>query len=132
MNVPSIQEVVRTVVSIMGNNVSGSVGLFGMPLELFLVLVVILGIAIVGSIIIIAIRKPKPTSLGEAFDKALQELELTGIKGIGPKRAEILKAAGVSTVSDLAASSAKDLSRKTGIYEKTISRWLEQAKEIIE
>lgn len=132
MNVPSIQEVVRTVVSIMGNNVSGSVGLFGMPLELFLVLVVILGIAIVGSIIIIAIRKPNPTSLGEAFDKALQELELTGIKGIGPKRAEILKAAGVSTVSDLAASSAKDLSRKTGIYEKTISRWLEQAKEIIE
>lgn len=132
MNVPSIQEVVRTVVSIMGNNVSGSVGLFGMPLELFLVLVVILGIAIVGSIIIIAIRKPKPTSLGEAFDKALHELELTGIKGIGPKRAEILKAAGVSTVSDLAASSAKDLSQKTGIYEKTISRWLEQAKEIIE
>jgi predicted flap endonuclease-1-like 5' DNA nuclease len=102
-----------------------------MPLELFLVLVVILGIAIVGSVIILAIGKPNPTSPKEAFEEALHDLELTGIKGIGPKRGEILKAAGVNTVSDLAVSSAKDLSKKTGIYEKIISRWLEQAKEIV-
>jgi len=103
-----------------------------MSLELFIVLVLIIGIAIVGSILVLAIKNPKPTSTDEAFEEALQELELTGIKGIGSKRAEKLKAVGVNTVSDLAASSARDLSQKTGIPEKTISRWIGQAKEIIE
>lgn len=51
-------------------------------------------------------------STEEALEETLQELELTGIKGIGSKRAEELKAVGVNTVSDLAASSARDLSQK--------------------
>jgi len=103
-----------------------------MPLELFVVLILIIGIAIVGSILVSVIKKPKPTSTEEVFEEALQELELTGIRGIGSKRAEELKAVGINTVSDLAASSVKDLSQKTGIPEKTISRWIRQAKELIE
>ncbi len=118
--------------SITGNNVYRSTSLFGIPLELFIILVVIVGIAIVVGIVVAAIKNPKPTPLGEAFEEALQELELTGIKGIGSKRSEELKAVGVNTVSDLATSSAKDLSQKTGISEKIISRWIVQAKEIIE
>lgn len=118
--------------SITGNNVYRSTSLFGIPLELFIILVVIVGIAIVVGIVVAAIKNPKPTPLGEAFEKAMQELELTGIKGIGSKRSEELKAVGVNTVSDLATSSTKDLSQKTGISEKIISRWIVQAKEIIE
>ena len=53
-------------------------------------------------------------------------------QGIGPKRAEELKAAGVKTVSDLAKRSAKNLSEKTGISIKDISRWIVQANEMIE
>ena len=123
--------VVRTVGLSEGDKVY-SVSVFGIPLELFIILVVIIGIAIVGSIIAVAIKKSKPKPPGEAFEEALQELELRGIKGIGSKRTEELKAVGVNTVSDLATSSAKDLSQKTGISEKIISRWIEQAKEIIE
>jgi len=129
--VPPLQEVVRTVGLSEGNK-GCSVSVFGIPLELFIVLVVIIGIAIVGSIVVFAIKKPKPASLGETFEEALQELELTGIKGIGSKRVEKLKAAGVNTVSDLAASSVKDLSQKTGISEIFISRWIKQARKIIE
>ena len=132
MSVPSLQEVVRTVASINGNNVSRSISLFGIPLEFFIILVVIVGLAIASGIVVAAIKKPKPMPLGKAFEEAMQQLELTGIKGIGSKRSEELKAVGVNTVSDLATSSAKDLSQKTGISEKIISRWIVQAKEIIE
>ena len=103
-----------------------------MPPELFIVLILIIGIAIVGSILVSAVKKLKPTSIEDAFEEALQELELTGIRGIGSKRAKELKAVGINTVSDLAASSVKDLSQKTGIPEKTISRWIGQAKELSE
>ena len=130
-SVPQPQEVVRNVGLSEGDKVP-SISMFGISVELFIVLVVIIGIAIVGSIVVFAIKKPKSTSLREAFEEALQELELTGIKGIGSKRAEELKATGVNTISDLATSSPKDLSQKTGISEKVISRWVEQAREIIE
>jgi len=71
--------------------------------------------------------------LEEALEEASKFLiGLTEIRGIGPKRAEELKAAGVNIISDLATSSAKDLSQKTGISERIISRWIEQAKEMIE
>jgi Holliday junction resolvasome RuvABC DNA-binding subunit len=56
---------------------------------------------------------------------------LTEIKGIGPKRAKELKAAGVNTVSELAKSSPKYLSEKTGISIKNISKWIVQANEMI-
>ncbi len=57
-------------------------------------------------------------------------IELTEIKGIGPKRVRELKAAGVKNVSDLAKRSAKDLSEKTGISIKIISEWIVQANEM--
>lgn len=57
-------------------------------------------------------------------------IELTQIKGIGPKRVRELKAAGVKNVSDLAKRSAKDLSEKTGISIKLISEWIVQANEM--
>ncbi len=71
----------------------------------------------------VEVREPRESAL---------PIDLTEIKGIGPKRAEELKAAGVKTVSDLAKRSAKNLSEKTGIPIKTISRWIVQANEMIE
>lgn len=79
----------------------------------------------------------KPPLLEEAVEvreprESTLPIALTEIKGIGPKRAEELKAAGVKTVSDLAKRSAKNLSEKTGIPIKTVSRWIVQANEMIE
>lgn len=65
-------------------------------------------------------REPKPPR------------ELAEIKGIGPQSARKLKAAGVDTVSDLAKRSAKNLSEKTGISIKIISKWIVQANEMAE
>ena len=57
-------------------------------------------------------------------------LDLTEIKGIGSKRAEILDLAGVKTVSDLANSSVLILSSKTGISKKFLLQWIKQAKDL--
>jgi len=130
MDMPSLQEVAGTVASTNSSNASKSTSLVGISLELFIVMVVIMAIAIVATIIVATTRKPKPTTLGEAFEEALQDLELTAIRGIGPKRVEELNAAGVNTVLHLATTSAKDLAQKTGISEKTISRWIAQARKI--
>jgi len=55
-------------------------------------------------------------------------LDLTLIKGIGPKRAAVLSLVGVKNVSDLANSSIFVLSSKTGIPEKFLFQWIKQAK----
>jgi predicted flap endonuclease-1-like 5' DNA nuclease len=57
-------------------------------------------------------------------------VELEEIKGVGPKTAQKLKAADINHVSDLAISSAKFLSQKTGLSEKSLSNWIEQAKRM--
>ena len=82
-------------------------------------------------------ERVKPTFLEKAFEvreptEARIPMELTEIKGIGRRRAKQLKAAGVKTVSDLAKRSAKNLSGKTGIPIKTVSKWIVQANELIE
>jgi predicted flap endonuclease-1-like 5' DNA nuclease len=98
----------------------------------FILLIVVVDIVIVGVIILVAIKKLQPRSGEEEVKEALREIKLTMIKGIGSKRAKELKAVGVNTVSHLATASAKDLSQKISISEKTISRWIEQANEITE
>jgi len=132
MNMPLLQEVAVTFASINGNDASGGTSVFGMPLELFILLIVVVDIVIVGVIILVAIKKLQPRSGEEEVKEALREIKLTMIKGIGSKRAKELKAVGVNTVSHLATASAKDLSQKISISEKTISRWIEQANEITE
>lgn len=59
-------------------------------------------------------------------------IELEKIKGIGTKTAEKLKAANITNVSDLAKASAGFLSQKTGLSEKSLSKWIEQARMYIE
>ena len=56
--------------------------------------------------------------------------ELTQIMDVGPRRARLLKAAGINTVSDLAAAPVRDLSERTGIPLKTLSKIIERANRI--
>ena len=78
-------------------------------------------------------KEPAKPSLLEVEPREPKLLkDLTEIKGIGPNRAEELKAAGVRTVSDLAKRSAKNLSEKTGISIKIISKWIVEANKMIE
>lgn len=58
-------------------------------------------------------------------------LELTAIKGIGEERAERLKACGVDSIQDLADSDLQKLSEQAKISEKTLKKWVEQAKKLI-
>jgi|YelNatPaOPRAMG01_1025707.scaffolds.fasta_scaffold00318_19 predicted flap endonuclease-1-like 5' DNA nuclease len=58
-------------------------------------------------------------------------LKLTDVKGIGTKRAEQLKAVGITGVEDLAKASAEDLASKLGVSPKTTGKWIEEAKKLL-
>jgi predicted flap endonuclease-1-like 5' DNA nuclease len=58
-------------------------------------------------------------------------IELTNVKGIGPKRAEQLKRLGIYTVYDLADANADELAKKVELSPKITNRWVEEAKKLI-
>lgn len=57
---------------------------------------------------------------------------LTDIKGIGKKRAELLRNMGVTTIESLAKASAEDVAAKLRVSVKTANTWIESAKKLIE
>jgi predicted flap endonuclease-1-like 5' DNA nuclease len=61
-----------------------------------------------------------------------QKMELTKVKGIGEKRAQQLKALGISSVEDLAKVSAADIAEKLKISPKITGKWIENAKTLAE
>jgi len=61
-----------------------------------------------------------------------QKMELTEVKGIGEKRAQQLKALGISSVEDLAKASATDIAEKLKISPKITGKWIENAKTLAE
>jgi len=75
------------------------------------------------------VEEKKPEAIEEA---APPKVELIGVKGIGVKRAEQLKALGINSVEDLAGASAKDLAAKLKISPKITGRWIENAKKLAE
>ena len=56
---------------------------------------------------------------------------LTEVKGISQKRFEQLKAIGIDSVKKLAESDHKEIAEKLGVSEKTSSRCIENAKNIL-
>ena len=58
--------------------------------------------------------------------------DLTEIKGIGIKRAEVLDQAGIKSALDLVNSPVVVLSSKTGISEKFLIKWMKQANELLQ
>jgi len=74
----------------------------------------------------------KEETVETAVEVTPPKMELTEVKGIGEKRAEQLKALGISSVEDLARASARDLAEKLKISPKITGRWIENAKKLHE
>ena len=81
---------------------------------------------------------PTPSPVTEVVEEkipaeiALPKVELTKVKGIGEKRAEQLKALGISNMDDLAKASADDLAAKLKVSPKITGKWIENAKQLTE
>jgi len=75
------------------------------------------------------VKEEKTEALAEV---APPVLELTEVKGIGEKRAEQLKALGISRVEELAKASAEDLAEKLKISPRITNKWIESAKKLVE
>lgn len=78
-----------------------------------------------------------PTAVTEEKTETVMEAAppvaaLTEVKGIGEKRAEQLKALGISSIEDLAKASAKDLAAKLKISPKITRRWVRNARKTVE
>ena len=58
-------------------------------------------------------------------------IEITEVKGIGPKRAEQLRALGINTAQDLAKTTATTLAAKTELSPRITRRWVTEAKRLI-
>ena len=56
---------------------------------------------------------------------------LTEVKGIGQKRFEQLKAIGIDSAKKLAESEPKEIAEKLGVSEKTSSRWIKNANNLL-
>ena len=66
------------------------------------------------------------------IETALRVAPLTGIKGIGEKRAEQLKGLGINTIEDLAKASARELASELKISPKITEKWIGNAKNLAE
>jgi len=86
--------------------------------------------------------KEPPRSSEAVFDRNVKEkrkdkavktmLDLTQVPGIGPKRAQQLKNVGVNSVEDLVKADPKEVSRNLQVTEKTVSKWIANAKQILQ
>jgi hypothetical protein len=72
----------------------------------------------------------------EAAGEAAEEMaeakadDLTAIKGIGPKKAEQLKAAGIHTYAQLARVTPEKLAEIASVSEETAKGWIAEAKAL--
>lgn len=70
--------------------------------------------------------------LGDIVEEAVENLadDLTVIKGIGPKKAEQLQAAGIRTFAALARISPQELAEIGSVSEETAAEWIAEAKAL--
>lgn len=66
----------------------------------------------------------------EATPRA-SDLDLCEVKGIGPKRAEKLKAAGFDSVQKLAEGEPQHVAEAAGVSENRVVNWIENAKLLL-
>lgn len=110
------------------------------PIDIVIpVVLVILGLAFTGlgymmrpEKVVSTTLAPKPALPAKSSPPIVKSrIELTKVKGIGPKKAEQLKGLGIDTVEDLANSSAKVLSSKIGVSQKIARRWIKEASKLV-
>ena len=58
-------------------------------------------------------------------------IEVTEVKGVGPKRAKQLRELGINTAQDLAKTTATTLAAKTELSTKITRKWVRRAKKLI-
>ena len=56
---------------------------------------------------------------------------LTQVPGIGEKRAQQLKIMGIDSIEKLAEADPKELSKKLKVSEKSVSKWISNAKRFL-
>jgi hypothetical protein len=76
-------------------------------------------------------KLPSETSIPPPKTKLASPIAITEIRGIGPKRAEQLRALGINTAQDLVETSASILAAKTEISPKITRKWVREAKKLI-
>jgi len=58
-------------------------------------------------------------------------LNLTQVPGIGVKRAQQLKNAGIDSIEKLMKADPKEISKKLQVAEKTVSRWITNTRQVL-
>lgn len=79
----------------------------------------------------IAVKEEEKKEKTEQIEVEPSPIGLTQVKGIKEKRAEQLKAIGISSVDDLANASADNIATKLRISPKFTGKWIENAKELV-
>ena len=73
-----------------------------------------------------SVKKKSEEKAGETM------LDLTRVPGIGQKRAQQLKNAGINSVEKLAEADPKELSKILQVAEKSVSKWIANAKQVLQ
>jgi len=58
--------------------------------------------------------------------------DLTQVPGIGPKRAQQLKNAGINSIEELAKADPKETSKILQVAETAVSKWIANAKQVLQ
>lgn len=69
--------------------------------------------------------------MSEGDYKAISQVPLRELDGVGPKAEKVLKEAGFDNIAKIAETTAQDLSQLDGIGEKTAERMIESAKALL-
>jgi predicted flap endonuclease-1-like 5' DNA nuclease len=77
------------------------------------------------------VQQLPPEPIQPSTEPTKPPIELTRIKGIGPKRIAQLNALQITSVEDLTRFSPEDLADKLQISGKTTAKWIEQAKDLL-
>jgi len=72
-----------------------------------------------------------PTTSPAPKTAPTSRINITEVRGIGPKRAEQLKALDINTAQDLADTSASALAAKTELSPKITQKWIREAKRLL-
>ncbi len=104
--------------------------LLGVPLPILGLVMIALGGKKEEQLVVepIVKRRVRKRSRAETTDL---DMDITLVKGIGPKWSEEMKAAGINSVHELAKCDPEDLAQEVGIPEKKASAWIENANEIL-
>jgi len=104
--------------------------LLGVPLPILGLVMIALGGKKEEQLVVepIVKRRVRKRSRAEPTDL---DMDITLVKGIGPKWSEEMKVAGINSVHELAKCDPEDLAQEVGIPEKKASAWIENANEIL-